>query len=180
MDYYNSFVIQPMMMDILDVLKRRGAEGADFYDTQLRRFVRFAEQQERMIGPDGTYPPVGRSIAYRLGAFHALAQVSLMKKLPKEIKPAQVRCALTKAMKRQLVKGTYDKDGWLTLGFCGHQPRLAEKYVSTGSLYMCTLVFLPLGLDAMDEFWSSGPEEWTSLKIWGSDAEVPIDHALRD
>ena len=87
-----------------------------FYDTQLRRFVRFAEQQERMIGPDGTYPPVGRSIAYRLGAFHALAQVSLMKKLPKEIKPAQVRCALTKAMKRQLVKGTYDKDGWLTLG----------------------------------------------------------------
>jgi len=32
----------------------------------------------------------------------------------------------------------------------------------------------------MDEFWSSGPEEWTSLKIWGSDAEVPIDHALRD
>lgn len=48
--------------------------------------MRFAEQQERMIGPDGTYPPVGRSIAYRLGAFHALAQVSLMKKLPKEIK----------------------------------------------------------------------------------------------
>ena len=156
------------MMDILDVLKRRGAEGADFYDTQLRRFVRFAEQQERMIGPDGTYPPVGRSIAYRLGAFHALAQVSLMKKLPKEIKPAQVRCALTKAMKRQLVKGTYDKDGWLTLGFCGHQPRLAEKYVSTGSLYMCTLVFLPLGLDAMDEFWSSGPACNCTLLMQGT------------
>lgn len=180
MDYYNSFVIQPMMMDILEVLKRHGAEGADFYDIQLRRLVRFAEQQERMIGPDGTYPPVGRSIAYRLGAFQALAQVSLMKKLPKGIKPGQVRSALTKAMKRQLVKGTYDKDGWLTLGFCGHQPRLAEKYVSTGSLYMCTLVFLPLGLDATDEFWSGKPEEWTSLKIWSGNTEVSPDHALRD
>ena len=180
MDYYNSFVIQPMIMDVLDVMKRHGIEGADFYDVQLKRFVRYAEQLERMIGPDGTYPPLGRSIAYRLGAFQALSQVSLMKKLPKNIKPAQVRCALTQAMKRQLVEGTFNKEGWLTLGFCGHQPRLAEKYVSTGSLYMCTLVFLPLGLDATDDFWSGKPEKWTSLKIWNGDTTVGVDHALRD
>lgn len=180
LDYYNSFVIQPMLMDVLDVMKRHGIEGAEFYDIQLKRFVRHAEQLERIIGPDGTYPPIGRSIAYRLGAFQALAQVSLMKKLPKSIKPAQVRCALTQAMKRQLVEDTFDKDGWLTLGFCGHQPRLAEKYVSTGSLYMCTLVFLPLGLDATDEFWSGQPEEWTSRKIWSGDTKVGVDHALRD
>lgn len=180
MDYYNSFVIQPMMMDVLEVMKRHGIEGADFYDVQLKRFIRYAEQQERMIGPDGTYPPIGRSIAYRLGAFQALAQVALMKMLPKKVKPAQVRCALTQVMKRQLVDGTFDKDGWLTLGFCGHQPRLAEKYVSTGSLYMCTLVFLPLGLDASDEFWSGKAEKWTSLKIWGGDMAVGPDHALRD
>ena len=103
-----------------------------------------------------------------------------MKKLPKNIKPAQVRCALTQAMKRQLVEGTFNKEGWLTLGFCGHQPRLAEKYVSTGSLYMCTLVFLPLGLDATDDFWSGKPEKWTSLKIWNGDTTVGVDHALRD
>lgn len=180
MDYYNSFVIQPMMMDVLEVMKRHGIEGADFYGVQLKRFIRYAEQQERMIGPDGTYPPIGRSIAYRLGAFQALAQVALMKMLPKKVKPAQVRCALTQVMKRQLVDGTFDKDGWLTLGFCGHQPRLAEKYVSTGSLYMCTLVFLPLGLDASDEFWSGKAEKWTSLKIWGGDTAVGPDHALRD
>lgn len=180
MDYYNSFVIQPMMMDVLEVMKRHGIEGADFYDVQLKRFIRYAEQQERMIGPDGTYPPIGRSIAYRLGAFQALAQVALMKMLPKKVKPAQVRCALTQVMKRQLADGTFDKDGWLTLGFCGHQPRLAEKYVSTGSLYMCTLVFLPLGLDASDEFWSGKAEKWTSLKIWGGDTAVGPDHALRD
>lgn len=180
MDYYNSFVIQPMLMDILDVLKRHEAEGADFYDVQLIRLVRYAEQLERMIGPDGTYPPIGRSITYRLGAFQVLAQVSLMKKLPKDIKPSQVRCALTKVMERQLVKGTFDQDGWLNLGFCGHQPRLAEKYVSTGSLYMCTLVFLPLGLDASDEFWTGKDAQWTALKIWSSDTTVGVDHALRD
>ncbi|WP_308757317.1 DUF2264 domain-containing protein [uncultured Bacteroides sp.] len=179
-DYYNSFVIQPMLTDVLEVIKRHGVEGDEFYDVHLRRFVRYAEQLERMIGPDGTYPPVGRSITYRLGAFQALAQVALMKKLPKGIKPAQVRCALTQVMKRQLVEGTFDRKGWLTLGFCGHQPRLAEKYVSTGSLYMCTLVFLPLGLDASDEFWTAKDEEWTALKIWNGNADVTPDHALRD
>lgn len=124
----------------------------------MKRFIRFAEQLERMIGPDGTYPPVGRSIAYRLGAFQALAQVALMKKLPKNIKPAQVRCALTQVMKRQLVKGTFDKDGWLTLGFCGHQPRLAEKYVSTGSLYMCTLAFYLWDLNRRMSFGAESPK----------------------
>ena len=45
---------------------------------------------------------------------------------------------------------------------------------------MCTLVFLPLGLDASDEFWSGKAEKWTSLKIWGGDTAVGPDHALRD
>lgn len=180
MDFYNSFVIQPMIMDVLEVMKKHQIEGANFYDTQVIRFTRYAEQLERMIGPDGTYPPIGRSITYRLGAFQVLTQAALMDKLPKSIKPAQVRCALTKAMKRQLIEKTYDKTGWLTLGMCGHQPVLAEPYVSTGSLYMCTLVFLPLGLDASNEFWSGKPEAWTALKIWNGDEDVVIDHALRD
>ena len=40
----------------------------------------------------------------------------------------------------------FDKDGWLVLGFNGHQPECADGYTSTGSLYMATLSFLPLGL----------------------------------
>ena len=45
---------------------------------------------------------------------------------------------------------------------------------------MCTLAFLPLGLEPTDEFWSGKPEKWTSLKIWGGDTTVDVDHALRD
>lgn len=180
MDYYNSFVIQPMLVDVLMVLKKHGAEGADFYDVQMRRAVRHAEQQERLIAPDGTYPVLGRSMGYRFGAFHLLAQMSLIKSMPKHIKPAQVRCALTKVLRRQLVEGTYNKNGWLNLGFCGHQPKIADKYVSTGSTYLCTFIFLPLGLAANDIFWSGKPEEWTSVKMWSGNPEIRKDHALRD
>ncbi len=58
-----------------------------------------------MISPEGTYPIIGRSVAYRFGAFQALSQVALRKELPLYIAPGQVRCALTAVMKRQLIPG---------------------------------------------------------------------------
>src|SRR6266699_3621721 len=51
--------------------------------------------------------------------------------------------------------GTFDDGGWLTIGFCGHQPSLAESYISTGSLYLCATALLPLGLSPSDAFWSA-------------------------
>lgn len=179
-DYYNSYVIQPMLMDVLTVMKKHKVEGADFYDVQLKRFIRHAEQQEKLISPEGTYPVIGRSMGYRFGAFQVLAQVSLMKMLPEEVKPAQVRCALTKVLKRQLVPETFDKNGWLTLGFCGHQPEIADRYVSTGSAYLCTFIFLPLGLDADDEFWAGEPAEWSSVRMWSGSRNIKKDGSIRN
>ena len=46
------------------------------------------------------------------------------------------------------IKGNFDEHGWLTLGFAGHQPQIAERYISTGSLYLCSTVFTALGLPA--------------------------------
>mgnify|MGYP000008914688 FL=1 len=180
LDYYNSYVIQPMLIDVLSVMKKHEVEGADFYDIQLQRLIRYADQQEKMISPEGTYPVLGRSMGYRFGAFQVLAQVSWMKLLPEHIKPAQVRCALTKVMKRQLIKGTFDKDGWLNLGFCGHQPEIADRYVSTGSNYLCTFIFLPLGLQADDEFWTAKPEEWSSVKIWSGSRDIKKDGSIKN
>ena len=180
LDYYNSYVIQPMLIDVLSVMKKHEVEGADFYDVQLQRLIRYADQQEKMISPEGTYPVLGRSMGYRFGAFQVLAQVSWMKLLPEHIKPAQVRCALTKVMKRQLAKGTFDKDGWLNLGFCGHQPEIADRYVSTGSNYLCTFIFLPLGLQADDEFWTAKPEKWSSVKIWSGSRDIKKDGSIRN
>ena len=167
MDYYNSYVIYPMMADILKVLVEKEMIAADKYELILKRMVRYAELQERMISPEGTYPPIGRSLTYRIGAFQVLAQISLMHHLPEYILPAQARCAMTKVLQNQFqTKGTFDKNGWLQLGFAGHQPQMADSYTSTGSLYLCTVGFLALGLPANDKFWMDAAADWTSKKAW--------------
>jgi len=167
MDYYNSYVIHSMMVDMLAVMVEKKQASSRDYDEALKRMMRFAELQERMISPEGTYPPIGRSITYRTAAFQALAQVSLMEKLPEYIKPAQVRCAMTKVMHNIFdTPGTFSEDGWLQLGLAGHQPEVADQYTSTGSLYICTIGFLALGLPASNPYWSDPYADWTSKKAW--------------
>ena len=73
--------------------------------------------------------------------------------------------------------GTFDAEGWLRIGFCGHQPDVGETYISTGSLYLCSVGLLPLGLPPADPFWSSPAEPWTSARAWSGE-RFPIDHAL--
>jgi hypothetical protein len=179
-DYYNSFVVHPMLMDVLAVLRRREARFEPAYAVVLHRSRRYAEILERLIAPDGTFPPIGRSITYRFGAFHALAQMALMHELPEPVKPAQVRGALTAVVRRMTeAPGTFDENGWLRAGFCGHQPSLGEPYISTGSLYLCSVGLLPLGLPPADAFWSDPPARWTSQRLWSGEAS-PADHAMHD
>ncbi len=167
MDYYNSFVIHSMLVDMLSVMVEKKMAKQEDYDLALKRMVRYAELQERMISPEGTFPIMGRSMTYRIGAFQALSQVSLMEKLPKAVEPAQVRSAFT-AMMHQLfdIKETFDEKGWLQLGLAGHQPAVADTYTSTGSLYLCTTGFLALGLPATNIFWTAPNADWTSKKGW--------------
>lgn len=179
-DYYNSFVIHPMLLDVLAVLKQKNDKFAATHATELQRARRYAAIQERLIAPDGTFPSVGRSTTYRFGAFHALAQIALMRQLPEPVKPAQVRSALTTVIRKMIqAPGTFDEHGWLQIGFYGHQPSLAEGYISTGSLYLCAVALLPLGLPPSDEFWSTPPARWTSQLIWSGES-VPTDHAIHD
>jgi hypothetical protein len=179
-DYYNSFVIHPMLLDVLAVLKLKNDSFAATHATALQRARRYAAIQERLIAPDGTFPSIGRSTTYRFGAFHALAQIAAMRELPKPVKPAQVRSALTAVIRKMIqAPGTFDEHGWLRIGFFGHQPSLAEGYISTGSLYLCTMALLPLGLSPSDEFWSAPPARWTSQLIWSGES-VPADHAIHD
>lgn len=177
-DYYNSFVIHPMLLDVLEVLKKHDAQFAAAQAIELKRAKRFAEIQERLIATDGTFPLIGRSMAYRFGAFQTLAQIALWRELPEKILPAQVRCALTAVIRRMTeVPGTFEAHGWLQIGFCGHQPALGEGYISTGSLYLCSAGLLPLGLSPADEFWSAPAAKWTAQKIWAGE-NLPADHAI--
>ncbi len=139
---------------------------------------RYAVILERMIGTDGSYPAIGRSITYRCGAFHLLAAMALERNLPEELSPAAVRGALTAVIRRTLdAPGTFDRDGWLRIGLSGFQPGLGEVYINTGSLYLCTTAFLPLGLPPEDPFWSLPDEPWSSVKLWNG-VDLPADHAI--
>ena len=176
-DYYNSFVIQPMLMKVLETVPARSAMWSSLKPVVMERARRYAAIQERMISPEGTFPAIGRSLTYRFGAFHLLSDVSLRRQLPEGVSPEQVRCALTAVMRRMIERpGTFDEKGWLTIGFSGHQPKMGETYISTGSLYLCAAAWLPLGLPASDVFWSGAAKPWTEVKIWGGE-DIVADHA---
>ena len=177
-DYYNSFVIQPMLLQVVETVSPFPNTWKPFQPAILARAKRYAAIQERFISPEGTFPAMGRSLAYRFGAFHLLATMALRKELPDAVAPEQVRCALSAVMRRMVeAPGTFDDHGWLRVGFCGHQPAIAEPYISTGSLYLCSTVFAPLGLPSGEDFWSGPPKLWTAQKVW-SGQDVPADHAV--
>ncbi|MEO6803956.1 MAG: DUF2264 domain-containing protein [Granulicella sp.] len=177
-DYYNSFVIQPMLLNILDSVKPKAATWEPLRPVILQRAQRYAVIQERLISPEATFPAIGRSLAYRFGAFHHLAEISLRRELPESVAPEQVRSALTAVMGRMIaMPGTFDANGWLNIGFAGHQPSIGERYISTGSLYLCSGAWLPLGLPASDAFWSAPAKPWTQKKIWAGE-DVKTDHAI--
>jgi hypothetical protein len=177
-DYYNSFVIQPMLLDTLRGIAPHSRRWSSALPDALARAKRYAAIQERLIAPDGTFPAIGRSITYRCGAFHLLALMALNGELPTSVTGPQVRGALAAATRHLMdAPGTFDGDGWLRIGFRGHQPHLGESYISTGSLYLCSTVLLPLGLAAADAFWSAPAEDWTSRRI-ASGQDVAADHAL--
>ncbi len=175
-DYYNSFVIQPMLLEILEVTAANKTWD-NFRAPMLQRAQRYAAIQERLISPEGTFPAVGRSLTYRFGAFQLLALMALRKQLPAGVAPEQVRPAMTAVIRRLMeAPGTFDANGWLTIGFCGHQPFMGETYISTGSLYLCAAGLLPLGLPLADPFWSGAAKKWTSQRVYSGE-DVRADHA---
>lgn len=177
-DYYNSFVIQPMLLDVARILhKRKLVSDKTFQDVQ-RRIQRYAAVQERLISPEGAFPPIGRSLAYRIGAFQALGQVALGHLLPAEVAPAQVRCALTAVMKRMMeAPGTFDEKGWLKIGFCGSAAgyrRGLHQYRQSVSVLRR---FPAAGTPARRSVLERPDADWTSLKLWKG-IDLPADHAV--
>ncbi|MDL2241827.1 DUF2264 domain-containing protein [Bacteroidales bacterium OttesenSCG-928-L03] len=186
-DYYNSYVIQPMYIQVLQVLvdrrthlrDKRLEDTKNNLETAKKRMQRFGIILERLISPEGSFPVFGRSMTYRLGVFQPLSMLSWKGFLPKELPEGQVRSALTATMKRMFSnEGNFNEKGFLQLGFAGHQPNLADWYTNNGSLYLTSEVFLPLGLPADHPFWTSPGQDWTAKKAWGGQ-DFPKDHAIR-
>jgi hypothetical protein len=178
LDYYNSYVIQPYILDILEAVNQKDKSFAWFSADMDKIAARYAEIQERSINTDGSFPVYGRSIVYRGGAFHHLANMALQRQLPTSLSPEQIRCALTAVIQKTLdASNTFTEKGWLNIGLYGLQPNLADFYINTGSLYLCSTIFLPLGLPSDDPFWTNNNADWTSKKIWeGKDTKG--DHSF--
>ena len=155
------------MTDVSLVMQKRKRDDANYADEQVTRHTRYDESLERLISPEGTFPAVGRSIVYRFGAFHALSQAALMQILPKGVDPAQVRCALTAVMQQPLKSpANFDENGWMRVGFTGEQLEMSESYINTGSVYLCSVGLLPLGLPATDSCGAAESTPVPNVKAW--------------
>lgn len=179
-DYYSSFVFHPMYLETLQAMKDSGKytriHYSKYYDRAVKRAQKFAIVLERLISPEGTFPVFGRSIPYRMAALQPLALMAWYEKLPAGLTNGQVRAALTAVMHRMFDgRENFNEAGYLTIGFAGRQPNIADWYTNNGSLYMTTLSFLPLGLPASHPFWTDAPLEWTNQKAWGG-KPFPKDH----
>lgn len=186
-DYYNSYVIHPMYVQVLQVLVDKKIKMRDKTSETVVRNLEIAKKRmqkygiilERLISPEASFPTFGRSMTYRMGVFQPLSLLAWRNILPQELKEGQVRSALTAVMKRMFaVEGNFNESGFLQLGFAGHQTDLADWYSNNGSMYITSEVLLPLGLPANHHFWTTEPVEWTAKKAW-SGQQFPKDHAVK-
>lgn len=180
-DYYGSYVMHPMLVEVLEVLVARrgpfwGGKPADLLAQATRRAQRYCEHLERLIGPEGSYPPIGRSLTYRTAVFQPLALLAWRKQLPASLPEGQVRAALHAA--HVAVWGgasNFNREGYLNIGFCGAQPELGDWYSNNGSMYIAAAGLLALGLPASDSYWTAPAQDWTQKKAF-SGRKFPKDY----
>lgn len=180
-DHYGSYVIHPMLVEILEVLAATGAKFSglrppELLDQAYKRMQRYGEHLERLIGPDGSYAPIGRSLTYRTAVFQPLGLLAWRKRLPKSLPEGQVRAA-TLAAQRAIFgnPSNFDKNGYLTIGFAGHQPSLGDIYSNSGSMYIASESLIALGLPPGDDYWTTPPLPWTSSKAFAGQ-KFPKDY----
>lgn len=183
-DYYSSYVFHPMYLETLQSMKDAGRytriHYSKYYDRALKRAQKFSIVLERLISPEGTFPVFGRSIPYRMAALQPLALMAWYEKLPSGLSNGQVRNALTSVMHKMFDgKDNFNDGGFLTIGFAGRQPNIADWNTNNGSLYMTSLAFLPLGLPAAHPFWTDALLPTTSQKAWNG-KPFPKDHHWND
>ncbi len=174
MDFYNSYVILPFLITIYNELyiinyKNNGILYKNLYQKTLLKIQRQSEFLERLIASDGSFPIFGRSAVYRTAIFHALVTNVYISELPNSLSYGQVRSALNAVIQNifqnKKIK-IVDEHGFLTFGFSGFQPEMADEYSNSGSIYFALLIFMPLRLNENHIFWNSSNEDWSQKKLY--------------
>lgn len=180
-DLYNSYVIHPMLTQILEVLVATNAsfnslKPKELLPIQYKRMQRYGQELERMIGPDGAYAAIGRSLTYRTAAHQPLGLLAWRKKLPATLPEGQARAATVAAQRRVFAdRSNFDANGFLTIGFTRHQPSLGDWYSNAGSMYIASESLIALGLPANDSYWTVPALPWT-LRLAYSGQDFPKDY----
>lgn len=170
-DYYNSYVIHPLLLEVLRNTADLGIATDSLVSEAVSRGGRYAEVIEHLISPEGTFPVIGRSSVYRIAFLQQLEYMAFReRKLPLSLNPGATRSAITAVIKRMmLAPGTFDQKGWLNAGIVGEQINARDYYNYTGALYMCVLGLSHLGIPATDRFWTDPAGKWTQQRIWSGE-----------
>lgn len=176
-NYYNSYVIHPMLLDILITLKNDGINIDECLDLEMKRCQRYVQFLERQIMEDGSIPVYGRTVTCRLGMLNAMSEFVCVSDYVPRITMGQIRTAMTSVLKRHISDKDFDNSGFLKVGFQGRQPRLAEDYISIGSSYHSVTFFLPLGLPSSHPFWNEKEKKCSSGRIYDVEDVIDCDEA---
>ena len=174
-DYYNSYVIHPMMVQVLETLATHKTSFNSLrpqveFDRALKRMKRFGEHLERMIGPDGAYAAIGRSLTYRIAAHQVLGVLAWRHWLPETLPAPQVRAATVAAARRIFAApSNFNAQGFMTIGFTRAQPTLGDWYSNAGSMYIASEGLIALGLPATDTYWASPAMPWTMRRAYSGE-----------
>lgn len=177
-DYYESIVIHPFLLEIV----RRTPWITDKYK-YMERALRYCKILLSMIGDNGCYPLIGRSLCYRGGVLHILSKMAAVDGFDTAVEgninidKKAVRTSLTNVLNRIMSGDIFDKAGWLKIGVVKEQLNLAEEYINTGSLYMFMSMFMVTAIDAENDFWQGEKTYDYSSKLWDGD-NIKYDVAL--
>ena len=179
-DNYNSYVAQPLMLEVIRICRDQGHPLGDHFEKVKARAFRYAEVLEHMISPEGTFPVIGRSSTYRFAVLQHLGYVGARVDWPEELDPGATRAAMTTVIRRMIeAPGTFDNNGWIQPGYVGHQPSARDRYINTGALYNCTLGLAHLGMPADHLFWTAPRAKWFQQRVWSGE-DVASQRAYRE
>jgi len=174
-DYYNSYVMHPMLVQILTTMAAgephfNNLNAAEELARAIRREQRYAEHLERMIAPDGSYAAIGRSLTYRTAVHQPLGHLAWKGLLPDTLAVGEVRAATMAAQRRVFGDpSNFNAEGFLTIGFARHQPGLGDIYSNAGSMYIASESLIALGLPADNPYWTAPPLPWTMRRAFAGE-----------
>ena len=179
-DYYNGYVIQPLLLEVLRVCQNQGHPLGKLLPQAKARLHRYAEVIEHQISPEGTFPVIGRSSSYRFALLQPIGYVGSRWEWTDALHPGSTRAALTTVIRRMMdAPGTFAMDGWLNAGVVGHQEAARDGYNYTGALYFCALGLAHLGLAPDHPFWTEPAGKWFQQRVWSGES-IDVQYPFRE